>query len=173
MIRRTVVAGTFFRVLTPRWAHQPLSGDGAARQGGRYNRPGMPALYVSRDLETAWAEYQQTGALVRPGTVVAYEVTAAGITDLADPDVLAELRVTAADLLGLWRDVARVEGRDPPTWVLADRLLADGCNGVLAASAARPGGVNLVLWRWGREGPVVVVHHDPVDDLPRDQASWR
>jgi RES domain-containing protein len=160
---RRRVAGTFFRVLTPRWAHQ----------GGRYNRPGAPALYMSRDLETAWAEYQQTGALVRPGTVVAYEVAAVGIADLADPEVLADLGGTEADLLALWRDIARVEGRDPPTWMLADRLRGDGCNGLLAPSAARPGGVNLVLWRWGETGPVRVVHQDPGHDLPRDQASWR
>ena len=163
----------FFRVLTPRWAHQPLSGEGAARQGGRHNRPRVPALYMARDLETAWAEYQQMGALVRPGTVVAYDVTATGIADLGDPAVLAELNATAGDLLCLWRDIARVERRDPPTWVLADRLLADGSDGVLAISAARPEGVNLVLWRWRREGPVVVVPHDPAGNLPRDQASWR
>ncbi|WP_439546652.1 RES domain-containing protein [Sandarakinorhabdus sp.] len=37
----------FHRYLTPRWSHAPLSGAGAALHGGRFNRPGVPALYLS------------------------------------------------------------------------------------------------------------------------------
>jgi RES domain-containing protein len=115
---RCRVAGTFFRVLTPRWAHAPLSGEGSARQGGRFNRPRVPALYLSRDLETAWAEYQQTGALMRPGTIVAYEIEADGIADLTDREMLLALGVAAADLHCAWRQIARIEGGEPPTWRL-------------------------------------------------------
>jgi RES domain-containing protein len=44
-----------YRVHTPRWAHAPLSGAGTASHGGRANRPGVPALYLSLELETALA----------------------------------------------------------------------------------------------------------------------
>jgi RES domain-containing protein len=47
------VAGTFYRFNTPKWAYQPTSGAGAARHGGRLNRPGIDALYFSKEVETA------------------------------------------------------------------------------------------------------------------------
>ena len=81
MTGSTAVRGTYFRFLTHRWSHRPLSGDGAAVGGGRYNRPERPALYMSEDVATAWDEYSQAGALMRPGTLVAYGVEAAAIVD--------------------------------------------------------------------------------------------
>ncbi|MDS1140796.1 RES family NAD+ phosphorylase [Pusillimonas sp. SM2304] len=39
----------YYRVITPAYAGTPLSGAGAARQGGRFNRPGQEALYLSTD----------------------------------------------------------------------------------------------------------------------------
>lgn len=33
----------FHRAFTPRWAHAPESGAGAALAGGRFNRPGVEA----------------------------------------------------------------------------------------------------------------------------------
>jgi hypothetical protein len=38
----------FHRFLIPKWAHLPTSGAGAATDGGRFNRPGIEALYLSR-----------------------------------------------------------------------------------------------------------------------------
>ncbi|WP_446721252.1 RES domain-containing protein [Mesorhizobium sp. 113-3-3] len=38
----------FHRYLTPKWAFLPTSGAGAAMDGGRFNLPGIEALYVSR-----------------------------------------------------------------------------------------------------------------------------
>ena len=35
----------FYRCLTPKWSNLPLSGAGAAQNGGRFNRPGVEALY--------------------------------------------------------------------------------------------------------------------------------
>jgi RES domain-containing protein len=44
---------TAYRVHTPKWASMPLSGAGAATQGGRANRPGVEALYLALDVQTA------------------------------------------------------------------------------------------------------------------------
>ncbi|RUW26547.1 RES domain-containing protein, partial [Mesorhizobium sp. M1E.F.Ca.ET.041.01.1.1] len=49
----------FHRYLTPKWAFLPISGAGAAIDGGRFNRPGVEALYLSRSAQTALDEYKQ------------------------------------------------------------------------------------------------------------------
>lgn len=35
---------TVYRIYVPRWAAAPTSGAGAAKHGGRANRPGVDAL---------------------------------------------------------------------------------------------------------------------------------
>lgn len=55
---------TLFRAHTPRWASRPLSGAGAAHRGGRFNREGIEALYLSLDELTALREYQQTSTFL-------------------------------------------------------------------------------------------------------------
>jgi RES domain-containing protein len=47
---------TLFRALTPQWASRPTSGAGAATRGGRFNREGVEALYLSLDEVTALRE---------------------------------------------------------------------------------------------------------------------
>lgn len=163
MIEPRRLDGRFWRVLSPRWAHDPLGGEGAARHGGRWNRPGQVALYLSTRLDTATAEYQQE-LPTRPGTFVAYDVVGAALYDLTDPGAMSALGVTSGDLAAPWKDIAFVKRRDPPGWLIADRLGA-AADGVLVPSVQRAGGVNLVLWRWnGHAGPTVTFH-DPGGDL--------
>ncbi len=163
-MRPRPLGGRFWRVLSPRWAHAPLAGGGAARHGGRYNRPGVSALYLSEQLETAVSEYQQDLG-DRPGTFVAYDVEGAAVLDLTDPAVLRGVGASPAELEAPWKRLAFIEGRDPPTWRLAD-LLARRADGVRVPSLARRGGVNLVLWRWNETGGPTVTARDPRGELP-------
>lgn len=55
-----------FRARTPQWAIRPTSGAGAALRGGRFNREGVEALYLSLDEVTALREYPQTSAALHP-----------------------------------------------------------------------------------------------------------
>ncbi len=48
--------GTAIRLHDPKRASQPLSGQGAAIAGGRFNPRGTPALYLGLNLETALKE---------------------------------------------------------------------------------------------------------------------
>lgn len=48
-----------WRAYVPRWAHAPVSGEAAARFGGRWNPVEAPTIYAARELSTAWAEYNQ------------------------------------------------------------------------------------------------------------------
>ena len=163
MISPRRLDGRFWRIVSPRWSHDPLSGQGAARHGGRWNRPGTPALYLSHEVETAFAEYQQELG-TRPGTFVAYEVTSATVFDLTDPATADALGVAAGDLAAPWKELAFVRRLDPPGWLTADRLGA-AADGLLVPSVQRSGGVNLVLWRWNSEAGPTVTFHDPVSDL--------
>lgn len=60
---------TLFRGHTPVWASRPTSGAGAAAKGGRFNREGAQALYLSLDEMTALREYQQTSSFLPPCTI--------------------------------------------------------------------------------------------------------
>ena len=160
-------------MLSPRWAHRPLSGEGAAKHGGRYNEPGLPALYMSEAFATAVAEYEQDLG-IRPGTLCAYDVEAEPIVDLNDDGALRAAGVTEADLACSWKRIALIDKERPPTWDLARRLVAQGVAGVLVPSVRAGRSVNLVLWRWNDDGPGSprVTALDPLGDLPLDQSSW-
>jgi RES domain-containing protein len=158
-------------MLAPKWADDPLSGAGAALRGGRFNPPGMPALYMSEEFVTAVAEYEQDLG-IRPGTLCAYDVKSERIVDLGDALTLETLGVDAAALRAPWKHIAFVEKRLPPTWPLAERLLQEGIDGARVPSAQAIG-LNLVLWRWNVERAARVVALDPLRDLPADQSSWR
>ena len=64
----------WYRVIVPAYAGTPYSGMGAARQGGRFNRPGQEALYLSLDEPTALAEYRQDNPWLPPGTICTFFV---------------------------------------------------------------------------------------------------
>lgn len=165
-----------YRAHHPRWSFDPHSGAGAARFGGRFNPVGIPALYTSLRLETAWLEAQQAFPFkAQPMTLCAYEVDCADIADLTDPAVLAELRVTQDHLACPWEHMA-ARGVRPPSWELAERLIADGHVGALTRSFA-PGAtgedINAVFWRWSDDLPHKVRVIDHHDRLPRDDRSWR
>ncbi len=73
MILEHFPAGTLlYRAHTPEWAGLPLSGAGAARKGGRFNREGVEALYLALDEITALREYQQTSPFLPPCTMCSY-----------------------------------------------------------------------------------------------------
>lgn len=71
-----------WRMLTIRYQHEPFSGEGARLHGGRWNPPGVAALYLGTDHATAIAEFYQ--GLARPGTLAPYRLDATAIADLTD-----------------------------------------------------------------------------------------
>lgn len=156
------IAGRYWRVLSPRWAHAPLSGEGAKIRGGRWNPKGTAALYMSATLNTAVAEYQQDIGW-RPGTFVAYDVDMPDIADLTDAATRHALDVAGDALLEAWKHVLLVERREPACWTIVRRLLEQSFRGAVVPSAAASGGRNLVLWQWDASS---VQAFDPNGDLP-------
>ena len=167
--------GVAFRAHDPRWSFKPLSGDGAALYGGRYNRLGIPALYLALDAITAVREVTQ--GLARkfdPCVLCSYDVDCEPVADLRSAAERSHHRVKLGEMRCAWF-LEAAAGRDPASWEIADRLLGDGFAGLLAPSfapGATDGAHNLVLWNWGTALPTRVTVFDPSGKLPKDQLSW-
>jgi RES domain-containing protein len=115
---------TLWRAFVPRWAHAPLSGEGAGTFGGRWNAVGQPCLYAACELSTAWAEYNQ-GFVQHPATLVQLVLTGAKLANLTDGETLTRLCQTMDLHCTQWR-ADLDEGRTPLTHTLATRLQRDG-----------------------------------------------
>ena len=149
-------AGRLYRALTPVWAADPLSGEGAERYGGRFNPIGVPVLYCSLSPHTAIREANQVGDL-QPTTVVAYRAAIDRVFDCRDEKAVRGAGLSPEELADkAWREAMRQQG-EAPTQRFARRLIAEGWAGMLVRSFARgsgPDDLNLVLWRWGKKAPV-------------------
>ncbi len=161
---------TLWRAFVPRWAHLPLSGEGAARFGGRWNPVGVPTIYAARELSTAWAEYNQ-GFVQHPALIAQFRLDGAQLVDLTDQMELAARGIDASIHACEWRD--RMDhGKVPETHRLRQRLLAEGADGVIYPSFMSPGGTCVALWRWNAPGAPSLEVVDPDDRLPKTSASW-
>ena len=168
-------AGRCYRAHDPAWSFTPLSGQGAAITGGRFNRKGELTLYLSLDVMTSFGESTQGFTKrLQPLTMCEYEVDCEDVVDLSSDAARAGEGVNRADLACAWLTF-QLSGKQAPSWLVADRLREDGASGVLVPSFA-PGAtdanINLVLWRWGPGLPHKVEVYDPSGRLPKNQLSW-
>jgi len=174
MILRELGDGdALYRVIVPRWSHAPTSGAGAAIKGGRFNRPGLEALYLSKDAVTAVEEYRQHERLLPPGTLVTFLVGPLTVVDFSggfDGDTWEPIW---ADYTCNWRRLAFDERSEPPSWVLGDLALDAGAAGILFPSSVHVGGINLVLFNSSQLPARMLRVHDPDGRLPGDARSWR
>lgn len=140
-----------FRVVPPRWAHAPLSGEGAQLHGGRFNPPGTRAFYSALDPHTAYAEYTQA-LYDRPGLLCSFDVEAARVIDLTSNNGLAASGLSEKDLQSRWFGLS-----EAPTQLAALHLAAQDVDGLVYASGQHVTGRNLVLWRWNGPPAVTLV----------------
>ena len=168
--------GLVYRAHHPGWAFAPESGEGAKFHGGRFNRPGIEALYTALRPETAWLEAQQGFAFkAQPMTLCSYRVDCAGILDLCEDGGRSAANIMLAELGCAWQLLA-ADRQPVPTWELADRLTAAGCNAIIVpsfASRASSADRNLVFWNWSSSPPCQVTVVDDEGRLPKNRESWR
>lgn len=161
-----------YRMHVPKWAVAPLSGDGAAKHGGRANRPGVEALYLALDTETAVREYQQVSTLLPPGTLTSYQLTVEPVADFTVGYDASAWHPIWKDFYCDWRELWFNQRIEPPSWVVGDMVIEAGGKGILFASQARAGGTNLVLFVSALTATDSLQIYDPGQSLPRDQSSW-
>ena len=164
---------TLFRAHTPQWASQPTSGAGAAAKGGRFNREGIEALYLSLDEVTALREYQQTSPFLPPCTMCSYTVALRNLVDLRQLHRGEPWDELWQDWREDWRHLKFDLHIEPPTWVLGDMVLARGHTGILFPSQANDNGTNVVVFLDQIKDDNTVEVNDPHGHLPRDQSSWK
>lgn len=162
----------FYRYLTPKWAYVPLSGAGAAAEGGRFNRIGVEALYLARAPQTALEEYRQDSSLVPPATLASYILSVDGVVDLSGGYDPAHWTDGWAEWDCSWRRMLRIDKVTPPSWILADLVISAGHKGILFPSIRHPGGTNLVIFNSNLAAGDRLGVHDPDGRLPKDQSSW-
>jgi RES domain-containing protein len=136
----------------------------------------MPALYLALSPTVALAEYNQ-GFPHRPQpvTLCAYEVNCTDIIDLTNVDEQSRLHASHDVLACPWEMLLALK-QTPPTWQLAERLIAGGTAGIIAPSYARNApdlGKNLVLWQWSDMPPHQILLIDDYSLLPKNQDSWK
>jgi RES domain-containing protein len=90
-------AGPLYRALNPLYAREPMSGRGAELYGGRFNRKGTPALYLSLSVMTALREANQAGSL-QPTTLVSYDADIERVFDSRDDAALQAQNMDTATL---------------------------------------------------------------------------
>jgi RES domain-containing protein len=172
-------AGDVFRFAAPRWstAAELLTGEGAFRHGGRWCPSGaFRAVDASLDPETALAEvlaqYRRFGWPLReamPRLVNALEVRLHRVLDLTAGSVRRRLMLSWARLLAeRWWEL-QASDHEALTQAVGRAAWEAGLEGLLAPSAARPGGVNLVYFpqRQLPGSSVTIIHpEEPPDRVP-------
>lgn len=154
--------GLVYRALNPRWALQPLSGEGARRHGGRFNPKGVPALYTSLSVMTAIREANQIGTL-QPTTLVSYQADLEPLFNATDAQALESYSISPPELAADdWRNFMG-SSQNGPTQRFAIQLIEDGFCGMRVRSFARGATAddqNLVLWTWGSHRPTRLILND-------------
>jgi len=147
--------GVGFRSVGMRYATEGdlVSGHGAGYYGGRWNPPGLRAVYLSSSPLTAVREAYQVflhhgipAAQVRPRVLAGLRIQALALLDLTDARLRRRLGFRLRDLVGEdWATTQRLGGE---AWTQRlGRCAAElGFEGLRAPSAHDRGGTNLVLY---------------------------
>ncbi len=145
--------GTLFRFQTVDFPapKDVLSGEGARWRGGRWNPPGLAALYGSTTDHTALEECKANdryyGVVTKsPRLLVAIEVRLTRALDLTKPSLRRALGVTLNELAAEdWRKLLAA-GRQSFSQTIGRAVAAAGGSGLLARSASARRGVNAVIF---------------------------
>ena len=139
-MRTVELRATLFRRVSR--GREPLSTEGSRLRGGRYNRPGVPALYLACTAALARQEFEKHSAHVglaikKPGLSVAVNVRLERVLDLTDAAALKQLGVSIQDLCGDSTELTREIG---------DAARLANIQAIRYPSAVNPRSCNVVIF---------------------------
>lgn len=140
--------------------------------GGRLNRPGIEAVYLSLDVQTAINEFKGISTLLPPGMLVSYQINVTDIVDFRKGYQANKWTPLWESFYCDWRSLAFDEKIEPPSWVLGDQVIASGAKGIMFLSAYGYRGTNLVIYPHRLEATDIIEVIDPKGDLPKNQQAW-
>jgi RES domain-containing protein len=169
--------GELFRSAVPKYANKDdiIIGPGSKAAGARWNPPGsFHAVYASLDVETAVAEalqhfryYGLPVSKAMPRVIVALEAELERVLDLREGDVRRVLVISGKRMLSEpWREEQQ-KGREALTQAVGRLAYELNIQALLAPSAARPGGSNLILFPANLGPPKTWLRIVNRDELPR------
>jgi len=146
---------TGYRSATPKYARETdlLTGAGSRQHGGRWNPPGVAAVYASLTpevaMEEALAHFRYYGIpphAAMPRTFVAIHARLSRVLDLTEGAVRRRLRIAEQRMLEAdWRRDLRA-GREALPQLVGRAAHAAGLEALLVRSTQDPAGKNLVVF---------------------------
>ena len=162
-------SGRACRAVLPAYAIQGelLSGKYAAVCGGRWNRPGLQAIYSSLDAKTVLSEVGPvdlgaglTGVVKFERSIVWFEAALARTIDLRNSAVLSHFKLDTDELLQVDWKAAQASGIEPLPQAVGRAMIAGSIEAILAPSAHRREGTNLVVF------PLTLLPRSILAELP-------
>lgn len=147
--------GVMLRSVGTRYANEGdfLSGRGAAKYGGRWNRAGIRAVYGSLDVMTAtyeayynFVDYGFSLTSLRPRVLAGARARLTIVLDLTDAAIRRKLGLTLRDLVEEdWQGI-QAGGEESWTQAIGRGARAAGFEALLVPSARHRRGKNLVVF---------------------------
>ncbi|MEX2286844.1 MAG: RES family NAD+ phosphorylase [Planctomycetaceae bacterium] len=146
---------TAYRSTSPKYANEQdlVTGEGSRQYGGRWNPPGIAAIYSSLTPETAMAEaiaharyYGFPVQSIMPRTFVAISFKLQRVLDISDAKLRRKLGISKAKLVKTdWR-AAKDAGQSPVTQAVGQAAFDAGIEALIVPSAVVPTERNLVVF---------------------------
>lgn len=165
--------GTLFRFQTIDFptANNIISGAGAKARGGRWNPPGLAAVYGSTTdttaLEECKAHDRYYGVVTKgPRVLVAVEARLTKMLDLTSAGIRRTLDITLKELAAEdWRKLMQTR-RESQSQALGRAAAAVGASGLLARSSAVFKGINGAVFPHAhRQDRLAVVEGEKLNQL--------
>ena len=171
---------TAFRSVGVKYANQKdiISGHGASYNGGRWNPPGVMAIYASLDLLTAVKEsYQEfvkfgfKDQCIRPRVMAGIKLKVKRLFDLTDARIRRKIGFRLDDLTQEDWYAIQIGGEESWTQAIGRGALLAGFEGLLAPSASHRLGKNVVIFR-DNLAPTSTVELMSQKELPPHPSDW-
>lgn len=155
-----------FQAITHPSGREILNGEGALRNGGRWNAPGTFAVVYGSTIESVALEESKAvdryyGLITRKARIfVCIGIRMSRILDLTDPLTLRRLKLVAKHLKAEdWRKI-NADGHESLTQCVGRAAHAAGAEGLHAPSSSIKGGINIAFFPGNKAPGSSVLLHD-------------